>query len=256
MTLSDELGITPPVIILGVHRSGTSLLTRMLEQVGLYVGKDLQGDHESLIMIQVNNNYLNQKKASWDKPAYPTDADVAENRVRKLLQKNVDAIRDAFGDMTGAWGFKDPRTVVTLPLWREVFPTAKIVYITRSPADIAKSLTTRHQQLIKRGVFPAEGNFKKGNIAFTQRCATFDGSMEFALEQINYIDTLKSEGTLAGYLEMSYESLLRDPMFQLSRMCEYLNLRPEKAQVLEAAKLPRNQSELDPEMLFERYFER
>lgn len=254
MTAAKELDMETPVVILGVHRSGTSLLTRMLEKIGLFVGNDLQGDHESTIMIQVNNSFFVDKKASWDQPFYPTKADVKANKIARVLKTNRETIANSFGPMKGNWGFKDPRTLVTLPMWRAIFPDAKVILISRSPADIARSLTKRHLELIERKIFPAEGNFKKGNIAFTQRCATFDGSLDFALEQLQFLEKLKAEGVLGNHLELSYEALLRDPLYELSRIIRYLGISTTRADVKAAAALPRRTSDFDDEALFASYF--
>ena len=43
-----------PVVVVGMHRSGTSLVSRILDQSGVMMGKDLQGDHESLFFIGLN----------------------------------------------------------------------------------------------------------------------------------------------------------------------------------------------------------
>ena len=41
-------GGRPPIVIIGMHRSGTSIVTRMLEQLGLFVGKKKDMNHEAL----------------------------------------------------------------------------------------------------------------------------------------------------------------------------------------------------------------
>ncbi|SDE19792.1 sulfotransferase [Kordiimonas lacus] len=238
MALTQNQGIEPPVIILGIHRSGTSLLTRMLEKIGLFVGKDLQGDHESRIFIQINNKYFEKTGSSWDAPVYPMQAVAKTNLLAPVFRKNIDSIRDSYGPMEGLWGFKDPRTVITLPFWLDLFPEAQIIYITRSPNDIARSLTRRHTNLIDRGIFPKEGDFAKANIRFTQRCATFGGSLDFALEQFDFVNRLQKAGYLKDALQLSYESLMRDPLFELRRLSHHLSLSPSREQVLEAAAMP------------------
>ena len=43
-----------PVVVVGMHRSGTSLVSRILDDCGVMMGKDLQEDHESLFFIGLN----------------------------------------------------------------------------------------------------------------------------------------------------------------------------------------------------------
>src|SRR5213078_1316124 len=46
------------------------------------------------------------------------------------------------------WGWKDPRTVFTLPLWLQLFPKAKIINIVRNGVDVASSLSVREQKML------------------------------------------------------------------------------------------------------------
>lgn len=245
---------TPPVLIVGVHRSGTSLLTRMLERIGLFVGKDLQGDHESGTFIQLNNLFFEKTDSSWDKPAYPSAKQIDANIMGGFFRKNYEVIQQNFGPTDGLWGFKDPRTVTTLPLWKRLFPSAPIVYITRSPHDIARSLTTRHNQLIEKNIFPASGEFTKGRVRFTQRCATLDGSLAFAVEQFEFIEQLQDQGLMAPCLQLSYEGLLHDPVWELARLTRFLGLEPDRRSVLEAADMPSGTDMIAPATVIDSYF--
>jgi hypothetical protein len=256
VTLAEKYKLDQPVIIFGVHRSGTSLLTRMLEQLGLFVGNDLQGDHESRIIIAASNHYINKTGGSWDKPHYPTAEDVKINYVARAFDASFETISKQFGHMKGFWGMKDPRMVITLPLWLQIFPKAKIIYIRRSPADIAKSLSVRHNELIKKGVFPADGDFEMGSrkIKFTQRCKTFEGALGFALEQIEVADKLVAKGAGAGSVELSYNELVHDPLFQLSRIGRFLNKEFSRDSLLKAASMPRQAQAAPAEKLIGSYF--
>lgn len=225
--------------MVGVHRSGTSLLTRMLEALGVFVGSDLQGDHESRALIALNNLYFEATDSSWDAPRYPGPQELADNVIRKAFLANRRAFFARFGTPRPPWAMKDPRFVVTLPLWRAVFPASPIILLRRSPLDVARSLWRRHCALVERGVFPAAGTFTKGRIRFTQRCATFEGALSFALEQVAALDRLVAAGLCPQRLEISYEGLCQDPVFEIWNLCRFLRLRPTRDQVLAAAALPR-----------------
>ena len=49
-----------PVIIIGMHRSGTTMITDMLRRLGLFVGNDLEENSESMFFINHNDWLLNQ----------------------------------------------------------------------------------------------------------------------------------------------------------------------------------------------------
>jgi len=246
--------LSDPVIIVGVHRSGTSLLTRMLEKIGLFVGNDLQNDHESKLIIGINNLYFKDKNTSWDQPVYPGEKDIESNKIKSFWHENQQIIADRFGQTDGFWGFKDPRTLTTLPLWLDLFPKAKILYIKRGPWDIAVSLTFRHNMLIKKEIFPEEGDFSKGNIQFTQRCKTIEGSLDFALEQIQFADRLARKGVMKNYHTLSYRDLLADPLYEMSRISEYLGHSFTVRQLREAIAIPRGDNRVDATIATDAYF--
>src|SRR5687768_5428442 len=57
-----------PLIILGMHRSGTSMLARMLEACGLFVGAALEENHEPPLFRKINDRMLALAGASWTRP--------------------------------------------------------------------------------------------------------------------------------------------------------------------------------------------
>ena len=61
------MGISP-VIIVGMHRSGTTMLSQLLERLGLFTGEKKDDDYEALFFYKLNEWLLNQANASWDNP--------------------------------------------------------------------------------------------------------------------------------------------------------------------------------------------
>ena len=57
-----------PVVVVGMHRSGTSLVSRILDDCGVMMGKDLQEDHESIFFISLNEWIYGNAGASWERP--------------------------------------------------------------------------------------------------------------------------------------------------------------------------------------------
>src|SRR3954447_12291065 len=62
--------LRPPVILLGMHRSGTSLIARLLDELGLFQGAELQEDHESTYFLETNDQLMRRSGASWDNPGF------------------------------------------------------------------------------------------------------------------------------------------------------------------------------------------
>jgi hypothetical protein len=131
------------VAIVGMHRSGTSCLAGTLEEAGLHLGKviteaphNAKGNRENRSIMDLHEELLVYSGGSWDKP--PTRlAWSDEHRARR------DEIIRSYGDAV-VWGFKCPRTLVTLDFWREAIPNISFVGTFRHPLLVAESLARRN----------------------------------------------------------------------------------------------------------------
>lgn len=147
-----------PIIIIGMHRSGTSMLTRKLEDLGLFLGKEKDENDEALFFRKINEWLLNQAGASWNNPDKFKYVDKAFKKeiipvVREYLlsserktyfkEKQV----KGFENINFLWGWKDPRNTFTIELWKEIFPNMKVIHIYRNPIDVAQSLKFREEKI-------------------------------------------------------------------------------------------------------------
>ncbi len=132
-----------PVMVVGMHRSGTSFLTGSLQQAGLELGKfsawnphNLKGNRENLDIVAFNDAVLSARGYAWDKPPVA--------RVEWTEQEREQA-RALIADFTGdrRWGFKDPRSLLLVEGWQELIPDLRFVGIFRHPTAVAQSLHAR-----------------------------------------------------------------------------------------------------------------
>lgn len=158
----------PPVIIMGMHRSGTSMVTKVLKDLGLFVGWALDGNYEAPFFRDRNEKILHGCSGSWDNPTVVhqllNDA-LIRGKVVEFLSKDLMSLhvfsylgpryfvqyRSVF-NIDSPWGWKDPRNTVLLPIWRDIFPEAKIIHIYRNGIDVAASLCKREKKR-KAGLF-------------------------------------------------------------------------------------------------------
>ncbi len=127
--------------ILGMHRSGTSCLAGSLQRAGLYLGKfytwnhhNHQGNRENPDILPFHQQLLADNHGSWDNPPEHIiwqDAHIA--RAKEILQLYKQA---------PLWGFKDPRTLLTLDGWRQ-FIDIECIGIYRHPVAVVESLHQR-----------------------------------------------------------------------------------------------------------------
>ncbi len=134
------------VIILGMHRSGTSCLAGILESAGLALGKvsrknlfNPRGNLESKKIIDLNDAVLRHNNGAWDNPPARVEWPDALRRERDLI---IGEFRDS-----RLWGFKDPRLLLTLDGWLEGLSGFDVLFAAtfRRPEVVAQSLRHRNQ---------------------------------------------------------------------------------------------------------------
>lgn len=145
------------VVVLGMHRSGTSVIARSLEVLGIRLGDALHpaapdnptGFWEDVDCLQINEQLLAHLDSAHDKlhAAWSDLKYTAE--VRELKARAVRTVADRLREQGGAWGFKDPRTCRLIGFWQSVFCELDCdvswVIAIRNPASVTASLANRNQ---------------------------------------------------------------------------------------------------------------
>jgi hypothetical protein len=149
-----------PVIIVGMHRSGTSMLTRMLNLAGLQLGRNEhlmqpafdnpEGFWENLEFVHINELLLHAFGGTWSAPPDWPKGWVGDSRLTEIRQ--AAAALPAKLQLHEPWGWKDPRTTVTLPFWLSLWPEARIVVCVRNPLEVACSLAQRNRWTLWTGL--------------------------------------------------------------------------------------------------------
>jgi len=139
------------ICIAGAHRSGTSMLTRLLHACGLYLGteNDLmppQADNpdgfwEHLGFVALNDDVLHELGGAWDLPP-KADESFTSSRLDPLRLK-ARLLIERF-ESASVWGWKDPRNSLTLPFWQQLFPRLKTLIMVRNPLEAAHSMRKRN----------------------------------------------------------------------------------------------------------------
>lgn len=148
------------LIVLGMHRSGTSVLARLLNLMGAYFGpegvstgassENPKGFWERRDVRMLNDHVLHSVGCDWNKvrgfdPANLPDAVIAEFTKRAFrLVLEMDAHRP--------WLLKEPRLCLLFPLWRQVLDVPACIHIYRHPVEVAASLNSRNGIPIPAGL--------------------------------------------------------------------------------------------------------
>ena len=145
----------PFLIVLGMHRSGTSMLAGALDKAGVFFGKDFippqahvneRGFWEHRDIVRINEDLLRSLGGSWHDPPRFGDDWRESTLIQKLLSEAVSLIRDEFLPHRLP-GVKDPRICILLPFWQEVIERLGVepfyVRVVRPPLEVAISLYRR-----------------------------------------------------------------------------------------------------------------
>jgi hypothetical protein len=253
-----------PLIVIGMHRSGTSLVSRMLERLGVHMGRAQEHNAEALFFLRANEWILSQCGAAWDHPeplAYMLDnpplRQLAAQYLRDMLSAPNSAQFVGVADrlrgrtpltMTRPWGWKDPRNTFTLGLWLEIFPQARVIHVLRHGVDVAASLRTRlrsdiersQTQLARRRMLRCVLKPFKARLVNTARCATLEGG--FGLWR-QYLSQGRAAVESCGErgIEIRFEDLLADPAAGVDRLCNFAGLSADEATRSAAAGMAKSQ---------------
>jgi len=139
-------------IVLGMHRSGTSALAGTLMEAGVHLGRVLdksitrnpKGLQEPPAILYMQEDLLKANGGSWNEPPAQVEWFPMHAAVRDLF---IESRQDV-----ACWGFKDPRTLLTLDGWLKVLPSARPLGIFRHPMAVARSLESRNGFPIEKGL--------------------------------------------------------------------------------------------------------
>ena len=158
------------VVVLGMHRSGTSALAGMLSTLGVPFGKSLlapstdnpKGFWEHEEIVDLNDRILAALGSSWDDVRPLPKFWWTDQRVTPFRTQIVRVLRRDFASVR-LWGIKDPRICRLVPLWCDILDElgcrACFVLIHRHPLEVAQSLRRRDGfDAIKSGLLWLEHN--------------------------------------------------------------------------------------------------
>lgn len=134
------------LIVAGMCRSGTSLVSHYLKRCGLNMGeKLLPSDAGNELGYFEDEDFLNFHKAVLSKNGIHTfHTDKANLPIRVERADRDRALEMIRGRKNlGQWGWKEPRTTLFLDFWFEIVENARFLFLLRHPLGVADSLLRR-----------------------------------------------------------------------------------------------------------------
>lgn len=143
------------ILIAGMHRSGTSALTRVINLLGVQLPSNLmaaneqenpKGYWESIDIAAFNDELLHSVGSSWD-DVLPVDFNVLSDENNNELLKKANFLLDRDFSKSSLFAIKDPRFCRILPFWLNLLRhkgiKTHLIIPFRHPLDVAASLERR-----------------------------------------------------------------------------------------------------------------
>ena len=141
-----------PIAILGTGRSGTSMIARMLNLCGLYLGEEADlwdprmnpdmnptGYWEHQEIHAFMDRLFQFLGGTWENPPLLSVGWEYDSAVEPFYEEAKEMVSRLFGGHDH-WGWKLPKATVTIAFWQRVVPDLKFVVCVRNPLDFASSL--------------------------------------------------------------------------------------------------------------------
>jgi Sulfotransferase family len=207
----------PPVIVLGVRRSGTTLLRVMLDRNPALAVPD-----ESYFVPQLARRH----RGTVDPPSFVDDLrrlptlvdwglspEVVTRRLRAGMTTGeaISAVFEAYAAERGKprWGDKTPLYMPHLPLLERLFPEARFVHLVRDGRDAALSFLS-----VPAGIMTTGWGHPRDAAGFASQWVT----------EVRAAGDLGARVGPGRYHELRYEALVADPAAELRQVCVFAGL--------------------------------
>jgi len=221
-----------PVVVIGSPRSGTTLMAKILTQMGVFMGYNLNDAFEDWFFVDVNEHIMDRLGIYWDRPSRTNGPNVIrKGRLVKYLSSSNAISVDI------PWGFKDPRTTIVLDVWQKLWDQMdvepKYIFMKRHPMDIAVSLLKReHDKPDKmlQAKEPESRSIDSGQIQTyplkSRRCMKKRGALELAYEyQSVPYRSWRAEEEPENCETLHFEGVVTEPYVAISRLERFLDQR-------------------------------
>lgn len=224
------------VMVLGMHRSGTSAVAGLLHALGVNMGRHFlepnvgnpRGYWEDLDMLSLNVALLRVAGGNWLEPPLGRDIAIAHQHMAGQMGRLMLAkVRHAAG---APWGWKDPRNCLTLHAWHNTMARLDLdplfVEVVRDPGQVVWSLIKRAR------IGGSWWTQHKSTLAWAQLIREYEARVEW------YEATMAqaAPGWLDGrWVTVPYERLLESPSWWAKHLAEAVGLEPSMLELTSAA---------------------
>lgn len=244
-----------PIVVGGMAGSGTRLPARILAELGVYMGKDLNYPFDNLTYSQL---FLRSKwffEKAINNPELLTSAfesfiissfhriDSEDSTQTKLLEECLNDKNHLFQlqwrkeraekmisvlppdlDSINHWGWKEPHIDICMDYLPEIFPKMKFIYIVRNGLDMAYTTTNDNEQVKVwgpglYGIAPCEDKL------IPKVC------LQYWKGYYQKSQNLKATIGEENYLELKFKDICSNPVGSIQKVAAFIGTEPDKCKV-------------------------
>jgi len=199
------------VVVIGMHRSGTSAITNAIRLLGCSIGDtgdftspkrwNPQGNWEHQRLIDRNELVLELHGGTWFAPPRLPDGWAEQEKASDMLPR----LRSEFAEIYRGegWVWKDPRACLTLPLWLRAWSSMPVAVMAfRHPIAVARSLAARNGFSLRHGlalweIYNAQALWNLRDLPTS--VYSYDGALEDPARFVGELsETLERRGVVLG----------------------------------------------------------
>ena len=218
------------ILVMGMHRSGTSAMTGLLETLGVYLGSELmaaneanpKGYFENDRLYRLNEKLLSQSDSSWQDVFYDVEKIGTIDDIEELKQTILEEFK-----YSKRFAIKDPRLMYLFPLYERALKALgieiKVILSYRNPYEVAHSLRKRDGFSIEKSLLLWSYHFllaEKYSRKYDRVFVGFDELLAQPKEVVKHIDKY-----LHTHLMKHYDS--EKIAFFLSKNLKHHNIDPD-----------------------------
>jgi len=153
-------------IILGMHKSGTTLVARSLHQSGIIMGQEFpeNADYASVKyeakqpqaitddILKLSRKVLSLEVTSSALPSGDID-DASKEAMQNMIAEN--------NQQYANWGFKDPRAALTYQYWKHELPEHCVIVVYRDPVEVWRRYSRVNRKWWSRKAFKVWADYNQ-----------------------------------------------------------------------------------------------
>ena len=209
------------VLVAGMHRSGTSLITGLIKEMGFSIGK-ADSNNENRKFQHINEVIMSSYGLHWDSLINENDInfiweikEYASRSLKKILPK-------------GNICLKDPRICVTAMAYENSFEEFKIITVERPALECSYSLKKRSEKVRKKGFddFKSQLLFHpRPRRAISLKCENMTYGEKLHKSYMNHLKSFIETGKYESHLNINFKELVKNPLDGVDRLYKFLGLK-------------------------------